>query len=41
MTPQQIGELIKVAKFGKKIHKLIHQFPRLELEAYIQPITRS
>ncbi len=41
MTPKQIGELVKVAKFGKKIHTLIRQFPRLELEAYIQPITRS
>ena len=41
MTPQQIGELIKNAKLGKEIHKLIHQFPRLELEAYVQPITRS
>ena len=26
---------------GKVIHKLVHQFPRLELEAYVQPITRS
>ena len=26
---------------GKIIHKLVHQFPRLELEAYVQPITRS
>ena len=26
---------------GKIIHKLVHQFPRLELEAYVQPLTRS
>jgi pre-mRNA-splicing helicase BRR2 len=41
MTPEQIGELIKVPKNGKLIHKLIHTFPRLELEAAIQPLTRS
>lgn len=41
MTPQQIGELIKNQKLGKHIHKIVHQFPRLIVEAYVQPITRS
>ena len=26
---------------GKTIHKLVHQFPKLDLSAYVQPITRS
>ena len=26
---------------GKALHKLVHQFPRLELAAHVQPITRS
>ena len=41
MTPQQIGEIVKFPKMGKIIHKLVHQFPKLELEAYCQPITRT
>mmetsp|Transcript_41123 Transcript_41123/g.47339 ORF Transcript_41123/g.47339 Transcript_41123/m.47339 type:complete len:359 (-) Transcript_41123:2083-3159(-) len=50
MTPQEIGEVIKVGKIGNSlspnkmgniIHKLVHQFPRLELKAFIQPITRT
>lgn len=41
MTPQQIGEVIKFVKLGKVLHKFIHQFPRIELTAYVQPLTRS
>lgn len=41
MTPQEIGEVVKFAKMGKTIHKLVHQFPRLELKAFVQPITRT
>eukprot|EP00957_Ditylum_brightwellii_P015588 1175200-Ditylum_brightwellii.AAC.1 len=26
---------------GRSLHKLVHQFPKLELSAHIQPITRS
>lgn len=29
------------ARLGKTVHKLIHQFPRLELAASVQPITRT
>ena len=28
-------------RLGKTVHKLIHQFPRLELAASVQPITRT
>ena len=41
MNAQQIGELIKFPKLGKPLHKMIHEFPRVELDAYVQPITRS
>ena len=41
LTPSDLGELVGVAKMGRVLHKLVHQFPRLELTAQVQPITRS
>jgi len=41
LKPQDIGELIRMPKMGKKLYRVIHQFPRLELSAHVQPITRS
>ncbi|KAI8610960.1 Sec63 Brl domain-containing protein, partial [Chytriomyces sp. MP71] len=41
LNPQQLGELVGMPKAGKQIHKLVHQFPKLELQAAVQPITRS
>ena len=41
LGPNEIGELLKNPKFGKPVHKYVHMFPKLELEAHIQPITRS
>ncbi|WAR22369.1 U520-like protein [Mya arenaria] len=41
LNHNEIGELIKMPKFGKTIHKYIHQFPKLELAVHILPITRS
>jgi pre-mRNA-splicing helicase BRR2 len=41
LSSQEVGELIRLPKMGKPLHKLIHQFPRLELAATVQPITRS
>jgi len=41
MNPHEIGELIRMAKNGKTIHKFVHQLPKLELAVHIQPITRS
>ena len=41
MSAQQIGELIRYQNLGKTVHKLIHKFPRVEIQAYAQPITRS
>ena len=28
-------------KMGKTLHRLVHEFPRLELAAHVQPITRT
>lgn len=41
LNSNEIGELIRAPKFGKTIHKYVHQFPKLELSTHIQPITRS
>lgn len=41
LSSQELGELIRQPRMGKLLHRLIHQFPRLELSAQIQPITRS
>lgn len=41
MSPQEIGELIRFPKMGKTIHRLVHQFPKLELAAHVQPLTRN
>ncbi|KAK9891555.1 hypothetical protein WA026_015516 [Henosepilachna vigintioctopunctata] len=41
LGPSEIGELIRVPKLGKTIHKYVHQFPKLELSTHIQPITRA
>ncbi|XP_074274813.1 DExH-box ATP-dependent RNA helicase DExH12-like [Silene latifolia] len=41
LSSQELGELIRIPKLGKTLHKFIHQFPKLNLAAHVQPITRS
>ncbi|KAF6208456.1 hypothetical protein GE061_016912 [Apolygus lucorum] len=41
LGPNEIGELIRIPKLGKTIHRFIHQFPKFELSTHIQPVTRS
>lgn len=41
LTPSDLGELVGVPKMGRTLHKLVHQFPKLDLSIQIQPITRS
>jgi pre-mRNA-splicing helicase BRR2 len=41
LKPQDLGEMVKIPKMGKTLHKFIHMFPRVELSAHVQPITRS
>ncbi|KEH28731.1 U5 small nuclear ribonucleoprotein 200 kDa helicase [Medicago truncatula] len=41
LSSQEIGELIRAPKMGRILHKFIHQFPKLNLAAHVQPITCS
>ena len=41
LDPQALGEHAGMPKAGKMIHKFVHQFPKLELQVHVQPITRS
>ena len=41
LEPNEIGELIGVPKAGRLIHRLVNQFPRLEVQPFFQPITTS
>ena len=41
LTPTDLGELVGVPKMGRALHKLVHQFPKLDISAHVQPITRS
>lgn len=41
LKPQDLGEMVKLPKMGKTLHKYIHMFPKIELSAAFQPITRS
>jgi replicative superfamily II helicase len=41
LNTHETGELIRMPKMGKTIHKYVHQFPKLELSVHLQPITRS
>ncbi|KAH7681139.1 RNA helicase protein [Dioscorea alata] len=41
LSSQEIGELIRYQKMGRTLHKNIHQLPKLNLAARVQPITRT
>lgn len=41
LEPNEIGELIGVPKAGRLVHRLVNQFPRLDVQAFFQPLTRS
>jgi pre-mRNA-splicing helicase BRR2 len=41
MKPADLGELVRMPKAGRAIHRLIHALPRLELQAHVQPLTRT
>jgi len=41
LPPQDLGELVGVPKMGRTLHRLVQQYPKLELAAHVQPITRS
>ncbi|CEP01840.1 unnamed protein product (mitochondrion) [Plasmodiophora brassicae] len=41
LEPHQLGELIRLPKLGKQVHRRIHQVPKLDAVATFQPITRT
>ncbi|CCL98051.1 uncharacterized protein FIBRA_00045 [Fibroporia radiculosa] len=41
LNPPEIGELIGIQNAGRLVHRLVHNFPKLQLQAQVQPITRS
>ena len=41
LQPAELGELVGLPNEGRRLHRLVHQFPKLELQALVQPITRS
>ncbi|KAL9656222.1 hypothetical protein ABK040_007838 [Willaertia magna] len=40
-TPAELGRLVHYPQKGKDLYKHIHQFPRLDLTASVQPLTPS
>ncbi|KAI0062804.1 Sec63-domain-containing protein [Artomyces pyxidatus] len=41
LTPPEIGELLGIPGAGRLVHRLVHNFPKLQLQAQVQPITRT
>jgi len=41
LTAGELGELVRAPKAGKTLHRLVHSFPKLDVAAHVQPITRS
>ncbi|EEB07212.1 U5 snRNP complex subunit Brr2 [Schizosaccharomyces japonicus yFS275] len=41
LDPAELGELIGVPKEGRRVYSMVHSFPRLNLDAHLQPVTRS
>ncbi|KAH7862903.1 hypothetical protein Vadar_010909 [Vaccinium darrowii] len=41
LSSQELGEHIHFPKMGRKLHKFIHQFPKVNLAAHVLPITRT
>ncbi|EOA28486.1 hypothetical protein CARUB_v10024696mg [Capsella rubella] len=41
LSSHELGELIRNPKMGRQLHKFVHQFPKLNLRAHVQPISRS
>ncbi|KAF9471286.1 Sec63-domain-containing protein [Pholiota conissans] len=41
LTPPEIGELIGIPNTGRLVHRLVHNFTKLQLQVQVRPITRS
>ncbi|KAK1376812.1 U5 small nuclear ribonucleoprotein helicase [Heracleum sosnowskyi] len=41
LSSHELGEIFRFGRMGKALHKCIHRFPKLVLDAHIVPITRT
>ncbi|EKX73191.1 U5 small ribonucleoprotein-specific helicase, putative [Theileria equi strain WA] len=41
LSSVELGELCRQPKLGKSLHKLVHLIPKLNIQVFIQPLTRS
>lgn len=41
LNAPELGELVRYPTLGKQIFRAVHQFPKLDLTASVQPVTRS
>jgi pre-mRNA-splicing helicase BRR2 len=41
LKEHELGELVRQPKMGKVLHRMLRQFPKLDVQATMQPITRS
>ncbi|EDO07662.1 sec63 domain containing protein [Babesia bovis T2Bo] len=41
LSSVELGELCRQPKLGKTLHRLVHLVPRLELQVFVQPLTRD
>ena len=41
LSAVELGELTRLPKTGKQLHRYVHLLPKLDLAASVQPITRS
>lgn len=41
LKPQDFGEMVKMPKMGKTLHKFVHMIPRLAVDANAYPMSRS
>ncbi|KAJ0084931.1 hypothetical protein Patl1_29455 [Pistacia atlantica] len=39
LSAAELGELIHYSKMGRTLHRFVHQFPKLNIAAHVQPIT--
>lgn len=41
LTVAELTELLRSQALGRKVHRLVHSLPRLEIEAQVRPISRA
>lgn len=41
LSPQDLGELVKIPKMGKTLYKFVHMIPKLKLNVNVYPLSRS